>query len=81
MLDHELVRFPSCAVDAAALIISCGAIFHLELSPMPEFSLHSEGSSVSSPFFRSPDDISQVKNLLEGISYLSYDGDRSGFRR
>ena len=71
MLSPDPLRFPSCSFDGTALIISYGAIFHLEISPMPELSLLSELSSVSSPFFRSPYDIGEAENLPEDISSLA----------
>ena len=54
MLAPELIRFVSYILDVTALKISYGAIFHLDLSPMPEFSFHLEVSLVSSTFFQSP---------------------------
>ena len=71
MLEYEAVRFPSCVIDVTSLTISCGAIFHLELSTMTALSLNLEGSSVSSPFLRYPDDISEATILLEGIYSLA----------
>ena len=71
MLAPELVRFPSCVFDTTELIISCTSIFHLEISPMPAFLLHSEGSSVSYTFFSYPDEIGEVKSFIGGISSLA----------
>ena len=71
MLDPELVRFLSYFFDVTEPMISWGAIFHLELSPMPAFSFHLEGSSVSIPFFRSPYYIGEAKILLAGIYSLA----------
>ena len=70
MFAPESVSFTYCVFDVTALMSLFGAIFHLEISPMPALSFHSDLLLVSSPFFRSPDDIGEAENFPGDISSL-----------
>ena len=48
---------------------------------MHALSLHSDGSLVSSSFFRSHNEIGEAESFLEGISSLVLDGESDGSRR
>ena len=52
-------------------MISWSAILHMDHPHIPEFSYHSEVSSMSSPFFRYPDDIGEAESFIQGIYSLA----------